>query len=198
VSRFYKIVFSSMVIACVASGKSETIKVQQEIPSVVNVFSQVVSYSIPRSFFGENMNPPISLRQANQKSFLLEIVPHDQTVEDWKEMITVTGARDIAVNTNATPTDMKNFLKSRFEQSCSNSFSYLLLKENTNDISFVASCGESGKQSESTLIKVIRGSKDFYTIQWAFHDKLSSTPIKLNKNEWTKRLDRLNPRTINK
>jgi len=41
----------------------------------------------------------------------------------------------------------------------------------------------SGKQSESTLIKVIRGSKDFYTIQWAFRNKLSSTPIKLNKNE---------------
>jgi len=160
--RFYKIVFLSIVITCVANGKSETNKVQQEISSVVNVFSQVVSYNIPRNFFGENMNPPISLRQANKNSFLLETVPFDQTVEDWKEMITVTGAKDIAVNTNATPADMKNFLKSRFEQSCSNSFSYLPLKENTNDISFVASCGESGKQSESTLIKVIRGSPWIY------------------------------------
>lgn len=197
-NRLHKLVFLFMLIVCVANGKSEVVKEQQEIPSVVNVFSQVVSYNIPRNFFGQNMSLPNSSKQANQDNFLLEIVPHDQTVDSWKEMITVTGARDIAINTNITPVGMKNFFKSRFEQGCRDSFSYLLLKENTNNTSFVVSCGNAGKQSESTLMKVIKGSRDFYTIQWAFHDKVSKNPIKLNESEWTKRLERLNPTTINK
>jgi len=165
----------------------------KSMQSVVRVYNQTVYFVIP-----ETLWPPYSERQDSGVSFLLEIVPKGQTLDVWSEMITVSGAKNVATLPHVTKENFSSFMIEGFRNACPTTFSLLMLKEESNETkqTFVVSCGNISGKSETALIQVIRGTKDFYTIQWAFRGKQSKIPLDLKEQEWMEKINTLNPRLI--
>lgn len=195
----YKLLMLFIFGVSFLNAKSGLEKNQNTIPSIVNVFGQVISFDIPIKFLKTNTKLPNGFKQENKSNFLLEIVPYNQTLNNWDEIITISGTNIVPIDPSKQSENAMNYFKTNFRQHCPDTFSFLFLNKqsNKNEKNFVVSCGNIGNQSESTLIKAIKSEKNFYTIQWSFHDKPSSSPIKLNEQEWSKKLNTLNPRIIN-
>jgi hypothetical protein len=160
------------------------------------IFSQLLLLSLPGGFkpVFENLNP-------NGTGYIREAVLEGETVEQWSQMITVTGAKGLAANPNVTPQLFVTQIAGGFNRACPETFSSKGLgasKISGQDaFAAVASCGtvQSGgtKHSESALLVAIKGSADYYTIQWAERGPAAAQPIAPGDEKWTDRLKRLGP-----
>jgi hypothetical protein len=116
-------------------------------------------------------------------------------------MITVTGARGLAGNAKVTPESFAGSIASGFGNACPSTFA----AEGLGAIKFggqdgyaaVASCGkvQSGgadTHSETALIVAIRGSADYYTLQWAERTASTGKPA-IDAVKWQVRLRQLQP-----
>lgn len=164
------------------------------VRSITPVFGQLVMFSFPKGFKPafENVNGP---------QYMQEWVPEGETVKKWTEMITLTGAKDLSGNPNATPQLLANRIAGGFKKDCPESFNAIglgAIKLSGHDaFAAILSCGialpTGSPYSESMLLIVIKGEKDFYTIQWAERGEASSTPMKLDDAKWATRLNKLSP-----
>ena len=134
-------------------------------------------------------------------SYIQESVLAGESVNKWTQMITITGAKNLAQNPNATLTRFADSVAGGFKRVCPNSFNATNLGESKFGIysafSAVISCGTASptkeQYSESLLLTVIKGDKDYYTIQWAERGDASEIPIKFDNAKWTDRLKKLMP-----
>lgn len=78
---------------------------------VVPLFSQVVIFNVPSGWQRGN-------ERSTERSYLLEIVPGDQTVLDWKEMISLSAYRAIGENPEATPANFLNGAAGKMREHC--------------------------------------------------------------------------------
>jgi hypothetical protein len=117
-------------------------------------------------------------------------------------MITVTGGKGLAAVPNLTPQAFAERMASGFKQlACPDSFfvKELGATKITGQDAFVAlaGCGsvQSGadRHSETVLLISIKGSADYYTIQWAERGAEMNPPVVLDEPKWTDRLRKLNP-----
>ena len=158
------------------------------------VFHQLVVFTLPAHF-----------RAAFEKTagsfYIREHVPDSESVEQWTRMISLTGVRDLATNPSASPQAMTERMVSGFRHNCPDTFSSTVLGPQTVDgfeaFEVIASCGhvQSGAQaySEAAIMLAIRGSGDYYTLQWAERGPDSKRPLAIDTAYWTKQLARLNP-----
>lgn len=164
------------------------------VVSVTPIFSQLVSLGTPRGFVAVFEKP-------TAVSYIREAVPQGETVDDWTQMITVSGYKDAATEPNLTPKAFLGTIAAGFQQACPSSYGAKILSEakisGFDAIVAVLSCGVSpttaGKTSESALIAVIKGQADVYTIQWAEHGALSRSPIQVDEAKWQGRFNALAP-----
>jgi len=164
------------------------------VTSVTPIFGQLLKMSYPRGFV-----PVFVKTQAG--FYIQESVPTGESINDWTQMITVTGRKDLASKPDVTPKVVLNAMAGGFKHACPSSYAVVLLSEtklNGFDAAVaVVSCGVSpttaGKMSESALIAVVKGQTDVYTVQWAERAARSDIPIQINVWKWQDRFKALNP-----
>ena len=135
------------------------------IRTITPVFDQLVSFPLPKSFV------PV-YQTSNQAQYIQESVPVGETVEDWTQMITLTGHKGLALKQNVSAQFIAGQFVSTFQKLCPSSFSGVnmgpLKIDSVDSASVVISCGDVAKTtppfnkiSESTLLMVVRGRHDF-------------------------------------
>ena len=161
------------------------------------VFSQLVMFSLPSEF--KSSKPTY---EKNSGSFYIrEQVPEGETLAKWSRMITLSGTRSLAANPNATPQALLARMTLDFQRNCPDTFSTNAPGEQKVDgydaYEVIVSCGrmQSGKESysESAIMLTVKGSNDYYTLQWTERGRDSAETRAIDVAYWTKQLARLNP-----
>jgi hypothetical protein len=158
------------------------------------IFNQLVMLSLPRGF-------KTVFENATGNQYTREAVLEGETVDQWSQMITVTGAKGLVANPDVSAQSFVERIVSGFKNACPDTFSAKALgarKISGRDAFVVlAGCGtapsEGAKHSESALLMSIKGASDYYTIQWAERGPASSRPIVFDDATWADRFDKLNP-----
>lgn len=199
-TSFAGIIVLSICVACAHAESNVTQALEsswqagKKVPVVTPVFSQIVKFSFPQGF-------EVVYEKARGDNYIQESVPKGENINQWTQMITLTGAKNLASHPNASPEKVAGSIASRFKESCPDSFNTQALAEGqmNGHEAFVAviSCGRasmtSGQTSESVLLTVIKGTNDYYTIQWGERTAASSTPMTIDTAKWTARAKQLAP-----
>lgn len=170
---------------------------EPRLAAITPVFGQLVMFSLPPEF--KSQKPTY---EKNSGSFYIrEQVPDGETLGKWSRMITLTGTRGLASNPNATPQAMLARMSADFQRNCPDSFSAASPGAQKVDgydaYEVIVSCGrmDSGKESysNSAVMLAVKGSNDYYTLQWTERGRDSAAAIPIDTAYWTKQLARLNP-----
>lgn len=161
---------------------------------VTPVFHRLVAFSLPAPF-------KLGFERTTGNIYVREHVPEGQTVDDWSRMITLTGVQGMSYSPEATPQAYLQALARGFQRHCPDTFVALDLGPQplAREPSFatVVSCGRvtsGGKaHSETSVMVAIRGSDDFYALQWTEHGPDSAHPLALDSKSWSTRLAQLGP-----
>lgn len=136
----------------------------QDVTATAPVYDRIAAFTLPDGFSGAYENE-------DGGSYLLEFVPEGQTVEAWTEMITLSGAKGLAVQMPAA-LDVAAVIGSGFRDSCPETYSgsdegaqRVAGADTAHLVMF--SCGASGDDTESALILVVTSGADVFTLQWA-------------------------------
>src|ERR1700688_4368236 len=89
-----------------------------KVTATFPIFHQIVAFSFPKGFVP-------SYEQARGPSYIQESVPGGETVENWSQMITVTGAHGAAMNPQVTPDRVAGSLVIGYRKACPSTFSGL-------------------------------------------------------------------------
>ena len=116
-------------------------------------------------------------------------------------MISLSGTRDLASNPNATPQAMLARMTAGFQRNCPDTFNSVAPGPQTIDgyaaYEVIVSCGhvQSGKDaySQSAIMVAVKGSADYYTLQWVERGRDSAHPLNLDVAYWTRQFARLSP-----
>jgi len=149
--------------------------------------------SYPESF-------DIVSEQNTPERYIRVAVPRGESADQWRQQLTVIGMQGMADNPVMTPADFAEGLSREFEKSCPASFSSKRLSNgNVNGYEqsvSISNCGTpatSGGNSETRLLIVLKGTHDYYAIQWAEHSAPSSTPMAIDIRKWLGRRQQISP-----
>src|SRR5262245_53267704 len=90
------------------------------IVAISPIFSELVMFSLPKGF-------RTVFERTSGKNYVREAVVEGETVERWSQMITVTGAKDLASNPNASPQWLVERISAGFKRACPDSFAVTAL-----------------------------------------------------------------------
>jgi hypothetical protein len=167
----------------------------QLVGRVAPIFSQLLYFHAPVAF-----QP--AFENTHDDDYIQESVLQGESVGAWTEMLTVTGLRNVvAKQPEATPKQLAAVIASGFAKACPGSYVQKSLHDGkmygVDDFVMVVSCGTSpttgGKTSETAAIAVLKGQKDFYTLQWAERAAPSATPLDIDLALWSARVKTLMP-----
>jgi hypothetical protein len=161
------------------------------------IFSQLVMLSLPKGF-------QTVFENTNGTQYTREAVPDGETVDRWSQMITVTGAKGLAANPRVTPKSFLEQIADGFKKACPATFSAEVFKafkiSGRDAFAALAGCGtvsaDGGEHSEAALLIAIKGTADYYTIQWAERGPASPRPLSLADTKWADRIGMLGPITL--
>lgn len=179
--------------ACAADDDGED-EASAGLTAISPIFGQLVAFTQPPGFVP-------AFEQPTADRYIREVVLKDETAEDWTQMITVTGAKGLAADPEATPKSFASRIVGGFERACPDTFAATVLSETDigdhDAFAAVASCGTvgsgGGAHSETALIVAIKGASDYYTIQWAERAEASADALTIDAETWKDRLDELSP-----
>ena len=183
-----------------AAGQDAARPVGKEPIEVISpVFHQLVAFSSPA-----NMVQHVS-EHANNTFYLREAVRDVDTINQWGQMITLTGDKGAAA-LQASPTKaLADKLANGFQGACPKNFAFkdigALSLGPTPAYLMLVGCGsvedKHGRQgimhSETTLIVVMQGDQDMYTLQWAERGTPEDKPPVFNDVKWQRRFQQLQP-----
>ena len=183
-------------IASLAGSLAQAQSPPKSVSTISPIFGQLLMSGHPPGF---GLAP--AFEKTKDNFYIRESVPNGENVNNWTQMITVTGMKDAASKPEITPRIVLNNMAGGFKRACPSSFGAQVINENKvsgfDAIVGVVSCGLSptnaGKTSESALMIVIKGQADFYTIQWAERATPSAAPIPIELQKWSDRFKKLNP-----
>ncbi len=187
----------SMATLCMAqstSGSPGDLAAQgRSVAAVTPVYSQLVMFTYPAGF------KPAYAKDAGTQ-YIQEYVLDGETVEKWSQMVTLTGAKGLAESQEVTPQRLLEHIAGGFQRSCPSSFvaqAIGSLKISGHD-AFVAlaGCGTvstGAPRSEVAILLAIKGTADYYSIQWAERGPQSLQPPRLDAEKWLARLKQLYP-----
>jgi hypothetical protein len=158
------------------------------------IFGQLVMLSLPKGF-------TTVFEDTSGSQYTREAVLDGETVERWSQMITVTGAKGLASNPRVTAQSFVEQIAGGFKNACPDTFSAKglgALKIGGRDAFIaLAACGtvasDGSAHSESALLVAIKGTADYYTIQWAERGPASARPMSFDEAMWKERFARLGP-----
>jgi hypothetical protein len=170
---------------------------EPQLTAVAPVFTQLVRFSLPPEF--KSSKPTY---EKNSGSFYIrEQVPEGETLGKWSRMITLTGTRGLAANPSATPQAMLARMTAGFQRNCPDTFTSAAPGAQRVDgydaYEVIVSCGrlQTDKQaySEAAIMLTLKGSNDYYTLQWTERGRDSAHPVAIDVGYWTRQLARLDP-----
>jgi hypothetical protein len=172
--------------SAVPPGKSASV--------ITPIFSEIVVSQQPDGFHG-------AYQKTNGGHYILEMVLKGETVDQWTQMVTITGAQGDAGNQTATARSRLDPIANGFRQACPDTYAAKPLGATTisGHEAYVAwiGCGSTTRggsaHSESNLIVSIKGTQDYYTVQWAESGPASSQPLTFDWTKWGDRLEKLTP-----
>lgn len=159
------------------------------------IFSQLVKFAMPATFV-------TSFEDTKPTNYIREAVPKGETVNKWTQMITVTGAKGLAAsNPQLTPGTVAGSIAGGFKKACPDTYTATALGETRygdhDAFVAVAGCGRidtsADKHGETALIIAVKGSADYYTVQWAERMPTSNAKPAIDNATWTARLKQLSP-----
>jgi len=188
---------ATMRMAALGALLASSAAAQGPAPSAFTVispiFGQLVTFSLPAGFVTvfENSNGPNYIREAVLKG---------ETAKSWSQMITVTGAKGAAGNAKVSPEMFAGSMVGGFKSACPETFAahgFGPTKFGDQDAYVaVASCGRvessADKHSEIALIVTVKGSSDYYTLQWAERGPAAGQGA-IDEAKWLARLRQLQP-----
>jgi hypothetical protein len=176
-----------------AAQMTATAGCAQTVPAArVPVYGQIVAFPLPAPF---DLTADYEAEQDG--SYLLENVPAGETVGDWSQMLTLSGAQGAARGTDAAPAALAEGLAGQFLQgyasACVAPVAALALEPPQGGAARAVFAGWIGcphvagsGHAEEMLLVVMIGAQDIYTLQWAEHgpasDRLTMAP------RWKERL----------
>ncbi|MBN8993118.1 MAG: hypothetical protein J0H42_33205 [Rhizobiales bacterium] len=188
---------AAMQMAALGVLLASSAAAQDPAPSTFTVispiFGQLVTFSLPGGFTTvfENTNGPNYIREA---------VPKGETAKSWTQMITATGVKGAAGSAMVSPEIFAGSLVGGFKSACPETFA----AQGVGPTKFgdqdayvaVASCGRvessADKHSEIALIVTVKGSADYYTLQWAERGPATGRNV-IDADKWLARLRQLQP-----
>ena len=184
----------AFVFAGLLAANAATAVTAETATIIAPVFAQLVTAPLPDGFVP-------AYEDGNATGYLNESVLAGETVENWSQMITLTGAKGLALTTGEDAMNAQGFaefLAESYLQACPES-----IEAEPLDAPEIAgarevfagyvSCGTiSGKDmSESMVFLVLVGAEDIYTLQWAERGPASATFIAFSGDAWLNRLAQL-------
>lgn len=157
---------------------------------IAPVFSQLVTGPLPDGFVP-------AFENADATGYINEATLKGETLENWTQLITLSGAKGLAVGeTPTTALNFAEFLAGKYKAVCTDNyvaeqFETPKIKGARESFMGYLSCGSinGGPQSESMVFMVMVGAQDIYTLQWAEHADASETGVAYLPEKWGPRLD---------
>jgi len=158
------------------------------------IFSQLVAFKMPLAFHVVN-------EETGTHSYIREAVLQGETVDKWTQMITVTGYEGVAADPGPPPAAIINTIADGFKKACPDTITIGDLGSPPIDghpaeLAYLA-CGnvsEGGdSHSEAALILAVKGTQDYYSIQWAERGPAQQTRVNFDEQHWVARLQQLMP-----
>ncbi|MDX2308313.1 MAG: hypothetical protein NW216_08760 [Hyphomicrobium sp.] len=158
--------------------------------TITPIFSELVMVTLPAGF-------KTAFENVNGGSYIREAVLVGETVDRWTEMVTLTGAQDLAKKSDLDPDDVIDEIAKGFKKACPETFATSDLGEIEFDDydahAAIVGCGAVGGHSEVAMIIAVEGSADYYTIQWAERGAPLDGPPEFDESVWSERRERLKP-----
>jgi hypothetical protein len=179
---------ASLLLAATANAQAP-----QSFRVISPVFGQLVSFAMPSNFSAVFEN-------TKGGHYIREAVLKGETPERWTEMITVTGEKGMTLTPGSSPEKFAGSIAGGFKSACPDSFAARSLGATAfgrfEGFVAVIGCGrvDSGptRHSETALLVTLKGTTDYYTIQWAERGPESDEPP-VNDDHWQARLRALSP-----
>ncbi|CAE6813813.1 hypothetical protein [Paraburkholderia domus] len=184
----------SMGVFAQADNSPAGVSGAHSVGVIAPIFSQLVYFHAPANFVSVFEN-------TLGDHYIHEWVLPGESVSNWTQMLTVTGAQDVsAKHPDASPKAFVSGIANGFQRACPSSFAAKGIFDgqlNARDaFIMVVSCGNaaaSAGHSETAVIAVIKGEKDFYTLQWSQRGDATSTPMDIDVNMWAGKMKSLMP-----
>jgi hypothetical protein len=164
------------------------------VTQVLPIFSQLLSFALPQGF------KPV-FERADGNSYMRKLVPGGETEGQWTQMISVTGAKGLAGTLSVTPELFLTQIAAGFKRACPDTFSVRRMgtpKIGSQAMVALVGCGtvitSVTPRSQAALIIAIKGSADYYTIEWAERGLASAKALDLGDPKWAGRLASLSPK----
>jgi hypothetical protein len=180
-----------------SSGQGSAAQSVKPTSAITPIFSELVMSPCPEGFHPAYQN-------TNGGHYTLEMVPKGETVDKWSQMVTVTGVQGHSADPNGTARTRLDPIANIFRHACPDTFAAKPLGSTTisGHEAYVAwiGCGSTTRggsaHSESALIVSIKGTEDYYTIQWAESGPASSQPLTFDWAKWGNRLEKMTPMKV--
>ncbi len=164
---------------------------------IAPIFSQLVATSVPAGFKAL----PVYEATLPGPRYMREAVLEGENANEWTQMITITGAKDLSDNANLTLQGFVERMAAGYKKACPDSFTASSVPvgkiSGYDTFGAIVSCGTSpmtqGRTSESAMILAIKGQHDYYTVQWAERSKPSVGPLAIDSAMWIQRFHALAP-----
>jgi hypothetical protein len=158
------------------------------------IFNQIILLALPSGFKAAHEERAI-------QNYIFEMVPAAESKERWTQMVSIMGIKGLATNAEFSPQIFAERTATLFRRTCPQTFAARglgSLKIGSHD-AYVAlvGCGKhraSGYEtSEVAILLTIKGTEDFYSIQWAERRPPIDQPPNLDERLWSARLNLLQP-----
>lgn len=168
---------------------------QEAMTMTTPVFGQIVTYQLPPGFQPR-------FEDTNSTAYIQEAVPAGESVEDWSQMITMTGFNDAEGQT--TLDEAAQMLAGHYQQACMNTFTGTSFgPTEINGLSGLVvflGCGtvapaKAGDEahSETAVIVFVKSPFGYFTVQWAERMAPQDTAPVYDIETWKPRLAQLLP-----
>jgi hypothetical protein len=157
------------------------------------IWSEILVIPFPAGFVGASA-------RTHNDFYINEMILKGETIDHWTQMVTQTGRQGLSLRPNVTPEGYLSAIAGGIKGHCPDTFFAKAIgatKVSGHD-GFVAwaTCGslttDGYAHSESTLFLCIKGTEDYYTVQWSERGVASSQPLVYDDAKWGERLKELN------
>jgi hypothetical protein len=168
---------------------------QQPIQTITPIFGQLVGFTLPTGF------NPADFEKTQDNSYIRESVLKGETVDHWTQMITVTGVKGLAGDPDASPRVLAERIAGGFHRACPETFAVNPFGDakvaGYSGFVAVMRCGSisdgAAAHSETAIVLTLKGTSDYYTVQWAERGPVATDELASENNKWLDRLRQLSP-----
>lgn len=174
---------AALTLAALALAALPLPAAARDIIAVAPVYSQLVAFPVPSGF-------KAVYEGEDKGSYLLEFVPQGEAVDNWTQMLTLTGLKDGAKAQSVI--DFASGLAKGYQDACPGSFAARNLQapqiKGAGEVfAGYLGCGDSGGHSEEMTFLVLHGTADLYTVQWALRGPAHDAAPAPKAEDWMPR-----------